>query len=162
MCLFECILHIIVIIKKYRIWKTLNLLTGAESSTKKINIYMCRVLHVAYRLSPVTCHLSLTPTATATYLASANSPTMHSRLVRKDPRTQTNFKTRKIIKKAKQHKTSRGMPILAICTSTRYLQSTIKRVFQTWTDRQTDGHCELQTTLPVANCICFTYGFAPQ
>ena len=38
----------------------------------------------------VTCHMSLTPTATAMDPSPANSPTMHSRIVRKDPKP---FKT---------------------------------------------------------------------
>ena len=33
-----------------------------------------------------------------------SSPTMHSRLVYKDPKTQNNFKTQKIIESAKQQK----------------------------------------------------------
>ena len=35
-------------------------------------------------MSDVTCHLLLTPTATATDPPPANSPTMHSRLVHQD------------------------------------------------------------------------------
>ena len=38
----------------------------------------------------VTCHLSLTPPATATYPPPANSPTMHSMLIRKETQTQEN------------------------------------------------------------------------
>ena len=39
---------------------------------------------VRCHLSPVTCHLSLTPTATSTDPPTAYSPTMHSRLVHQD------------------------------------------------------------------------------
>ena len=62
--------------------------------------FTCRVWRVACHLSHVTCHVSsvtrqysLTPTATA-----ANSPTMDSNLVCKDPKTQRGFKTLKIVK----------------------------------------------------------------
>ena len=50
-----------------------------------------------------------------TYPLPANSPTIHSRLVCKVPKTQKNFKTFKIM--------SRGMQILAIHSSTRSIQS---------------------------------------
>ena len=42
---------------------------------------MCLVSHVTSWVSPVTCHKSLTPTATALDPPSANSPTMPSRMV---------------------------------------------------------------------------------
>ena len=54
-------------------------------------------------MSLVTCHLSLTPTAIARDPPPAFSPTMHSRLVCKDPNM------------------SKGMPILAILSLTRSL-----------------------------------------
>ena len=44
--------------------------------------------YVTCHVSRDTCHLSLTPAATATDPTPANSPTMHSRLVRKDLKTQ--------------------------------------------------------------------------
>ena len=40
---------------------------------------------VRFQVSCVTCHMSLTQTATATDPPPANSPTMHIRMVRKDP-----------------------------------------------------------------------------
>ena len=46
----------------------------------KVNYWSCVVCH----MSPVSCHLSLTPTVTATDPPPANSPTMHSSLVCKD------------------------------------------------------------------------------
>ena len=93
---------------------------------------MCHVLHV-------TSNLSLMPTATATDKPPANSPILLSRLVCKDPKTEENFKTKKIIEK----KMSRGMPVLAIRSLTRSLQSTGSGFF---TMAQTPhGHCDLET-----------------
>ena len=46
----------------------------------------CQVLHVTWHMPPVACHLSIMPPATAT--DPANSPTMHRRLVCKDPKIQ--------------------------------------------------------------------------
>ena len=81
-----------------------------------------------------TCHLSLTPTATATNPPPANSPIiMHSRLVCKDPKTRNNFKRQKSSKRQKL-KMSRGMPILVIYSLTRSLQFTGKQGFQEGTD----------------------------
>ena len=45
---------------------------------------MYKVTHVVCRRSPVTCHLSLMPKATATDPPPANSPAMHRRMVGKD------------------------------------------------------------------------------
>ena len=42
---------------------------------------------------------------------------------------------------------SRGMPMLAIHSLTRSLQSTVKRVFRDGTDRHTYGHRNLETEL---------------
>ena len=53
---------------------------------------MCHdVSYVTWLVSPVTCHLSLTLTATATDPPPANSPSMYSKLVRKDPKTHKIF-----------------------------------------------------------------------
>ena len=49
-----------------------------------MSLVTCHLLCVTCHQSPFTCHLSLTPTATATNPPSANSPTMHSRLVSED------------------------------------------------------------------------------
>ena len=46
-------------------------------------------------MSRVTCHMSLTPTATAIHPPPANSPTMHSRLFQKDPTTRKSSKQEK-------------------------------------------------------------------
>ena len=46
---------------------------------------MCHVSCIVYHMSPVTCHMRLTPTATATDPAPANSPTIYSRMDCKDP-----------------------------------------------------------------------------
>ena len=109
---------------------------------RKVKNVMCRVSRVMCHVSRVTCHLSLTPTATATDPFPANSPIMHSRLVRK--KTQK-FQKQKNIKTAKAQK-SRGMPILAIHSLTRNLQSTGKRGFHDGTHTHTtDGHCDLET-----------------
>ena len=89
---------------KKRIHKTRILSTCGDSRTdtktdrklkrmgEKSSI-MCQVSLVTFPVSrvrvlcpvsPVTCHLQLTLTVTATGPPSANSPIMHSRLVRKD------------------------------------------------------------------------------
>ena len=131
--------------------ETLNLSTCADRSTntkmdRKVYIFfslfffllyvmchvslvICHESFVTCHVSHVTCQLSLTPTTTASNNPPAKSPTMHSRLVQK------NFKERAQKNKTK---TSRGMPILAIHSMTRSLQSTRKRGFQTWTDKKTD------------------------
>ena len=54
----------------------------------------CHMLHV-------TCHLSLTQTATAIDPPPAFSPTVHNRLRWKDPKTQKYFKTQKIAERKK-------------------------------------------------------------
>ena len=63
---------------------------------------MCRVAYVTCPVSRVTCHLSLTPTATDP--SPANSPIMHSMLVRKDPKTQKHFNTQKNCETTKKQK----------------------------------------------------------
>ena len=91
-----------------------------------IHIHMFNVLRFTCRVSPVTCHFSLTPTATATDPPTANFPIMHSRLVCKEPQTHL------------------GMAILAIHSSTRSLQSTRKQVFRDGTDTRTHDSQTLQ------------------
>ena len=61
-----------------------NLSQQNEKERKKcvVSHMSCATCHV----SNVACHLSLTPTATATDPHPANSPSMHSRLVCKDPK----------------------------------------------------------------------------
>ena len=54
---------------------------GQKKEKKRKLCVTCHMLHVTCHMSRVTCHLSLRPTATATDPPSANSPTMHSRLV---------------------------------------------------------------------------------
>ena len=49
----------------------------------------------------VTCHLSIAPTAKATDLPPANAPTMHRRLVCKDPK---NVSTKKVVKPSVKEK----------------------------------------------------------
>ena len=56
--------------------------------TCNVSCTMYHVTHVACRRSPVICHLSLMPKATATDPPPANSPTMHSRMVGKDQKNQ--------------------------------------------------------------------------
>ena len=99
---------------------------------------MYHVTHVAYCRSPVICHLSLMPKATATDLPPANSPTMHSRMVGKDQKNQNKNLNKRERKKTCKSKMSRGRPNLRLRSLTRSLQSTGKRCLQTWTDRQTD------------------------
>ena len=79
-----------------------SICAGSDTNTKNIYIQTktryqmscvtCHLSPVTSNLSPVTCHLSpttwhmsLTPTTTATDPSPANSPTMHSRMVHKDP-----------------------------------------------------------------------------
>ena len=94
---------------------------------------MCHMSLVTCHLSPLTCHRSLTATATATDPPPSISPTMHSRLVHKDPKKPKHKKSLK-----RQKPKSRGVQKLVIHSLTRSLQSTGKWGFQTWTDRQTD------------------------
>ena len=54
---------------------------------------------VVRHLTPVTCQLSLTPTATATDPPSANSPSMHRKLVCKDQKPK-NIQTQKSLKRS--------------------------------------------------------------
>ena len=99
----------------------MNLLMCANSSTmtKKtekfkqfvlVKCYVshvtCKVLHVMCPVSPFTCHLSLTPTATATHPPAANSPIIHSTLAhsRLAPKTQKKLKTHKIIETEEEEK----------------------------------------------------------
>ena len=70
-------------LEKSCIRETLNLLMCADTSTDTIFcIYFCRcqVSGVTCCMSPVTCHMSLTPTSTARDPPPANSPSMHSRM----------------------------------------------------------------------------------
>ena len=69
--------------EKSQIRETLHLLACAVSSpdTKKskilkLNKTKFKLNNITWHLSHVVCHLSLTPTATATYLPPANSPTL--------------------------------------------------------------------------------------
>ena len=106
----------------------------------------CHMSHVACRLSPVIFHLSLPPTATATHPRPTNSPIMHSRLVCIDPKTQTKNSKRKSHQNGKNLKGCRGMPILAMSSSTRSLQSTGMQGFRDDTDTHTtDGHRNLES-----------------
>ena len=50
---------------------------NSNSNYAQKKIFMCQ-------LSPVTCHISPTPTVTATDPPPANSPTLHSRMVHQD------------------------------------------------------------------------------
>ena len=77
----------------------------------------CHVSHVTCQ-----CHLSLTPTATVTDPPPANSPTMPSMLICKDPKTQKINLNTKNHGNCKNKNMSRGMPILAILSSTRSLK----------------------------------------
>ena len=62
----------------------------------------CHVSCVTYHMPPDTCHLSLTPKATATDAPPANSPTTHIRLVQKTP-NRKNLKVQNIIEPAKKN-----------------------------------------------------------
>ena len=58
--------------------------------TCQVSCVTCQGSHVMCCMSPVNGHLSLTPIATQQTVSLANSPIRHSRLVRKDPKTQKN------------------------------------------------------------------------
>ena len=129
----------IYIFFKSCIQDTLNLSTSADSSTntktdRNRQKVMFHISHVMCHVSPVTCCLSLTPIARATHPPPTSSPAMQSRLIRKDPKTRKKYFTQKIIANVKDQKTSKGMPISAIYSQTRSLQSNIQRGFQTWTN----------------------------
>ena len=97
-----------------------------------LSFVICHVSHVTCHMIHVACHLSLTPTTTATDPPPANSPTIHSRRVCKDTKTQKNVKTHnnKKHRNGDNQKTSRVMPILAIGSLTRSLQPIGKLAFQ--------------------------------
>ena len=132
--------------KTSRIQETLNLWKCADRSTntkteregqkkkkKKERKKMCHMLRV-------TCHLSTTPSAIATKHLSASSPTMHTRLSWFTKTQKFEGKKNRMYTNpwnSKNPKMSRGMSILAIRSSTGSLQSTGKRGFKMWTDRQT-------------------------
>ena len=58
---------------------------GSMPSGSCVSHVICHLSCVMCCVSPVTFHNSLAPTATPTDPASANSPTMHFRMVLKDP-----------------------------------------------------------------------------
>ena len=93
-------------------------------------------------ISPVTCHLSLTPTATATEHFAANSPIMHCRLICKEHKKKL---TQKTLKKNRQTKT------LTIPSLTRSLQSTRKQFFNDGTDKH--RHIDDSWTMQVRDWI---------
>ena len=64
--------------RRHRINQRVQILAMTQKNPK---IHMS---NVTCRVSPVTCHMSQTPTATATDTLTANSHTMHSRTVLKD------------------------------------------------------------------------------
>ena len=94
----------------------------------------CYVSHVTCRVSPVTCHLSLRPTATPKDPPPANTPLCTVGWFAKTRKPEKKFKHQKNHQNCKNLKTSRGMPILAIRSLTRSLQSTGKWVFHDGTD----------------------------
>ena len=116
--------------KKFKLKKNINkkkyifnskMERNGKEKINTLSFVTCQVSGVTCQMSGVTCymlrvicHLSLTLTAKATDPTPANSPIMQS--------------------------TSNGMPILAIHSSTRSLQSTKKRGFRNETDRQTHRH----------------------
>ena len=69
----------------------------------------CDVSYAMFDMSPVTCHLSLTAIARATPPPPANSPTMHSRLVRNHPKTWE--KKSKCKKSLKQHEPKKHLEV---------------------------------------------------
>ena len=86
--------------EKIIIQKCMPCVTSHVSHVKcQLSCVTCHMSHVTCHLSNFTCRLSpvTTPTATATEPPSANPPIMHSRLVHKEQKTRTNFKTLTII-----------------------------------------------------------------
>ena len=106
--------------------------------TCHVSCVMCHILCVMCHMSRVSCHLSLAPTGTATDPHPANSPIMHSRLVCKDHKTKQKYQKAKNHWNNKTPKMCRGIPILAIWSSTRSHRPTGKRVFPYGTDRHSE------------------------
>ena len=118
----------------------------------------CHLSGVMCQVSRVTCHLSLTPTATATD-PPANSPIMHSRLVCEDP----NILIRQKIFEMAKPKTFKGY---ANISDTLFDQkSPVHREagflrWHTHTDRhKTHGHCNLEAELAHRGPIQVKYDF---
>ena len=99
--------------KQSLLQETLNLLTCADSST---DTKTERNGQKGYCMSCVTFLLSLTPTATSTDPHPGNSPIKHSRLACKDPKSQKQIKTQKIIETTKTRNRS-GLAIIPFLTT---------------------------------------------
>ena len=105
----------------WRHWISWLVQVGApipKQTEKEEKIKKEKISCVMDYMSGVGCHMSPVTNATATnshrYRPSpANSPTMHGRLLWKDPKTKKYVKMHNIIEK-KTKKTSRGMPLLVI------------------------------------------------
>ena len=151
-CLCFTVVAMVISKEKSCIREILNLSTCVNSSTatntdrkgrrkrrRKMSCVRCHVSGVTRHVSPLTCHLWITPTATATDPPNANSPIMHSRLVCKEPKTKK-IQKRKKNQNGKTPRRPRSMPILEITSSTRSLQS--NRMAPTHT---TDGYQDLET-----------------
>ena len=108
--------------KKSRIRELLNVSMCADSNTNRKKIlqsfptedknFICHLSSVAYhvphgmsQVSPIKCHLSLMPTATATDPPPPKSPTMHSMLVCQD-------RTQQLKKNVKTHLFKKGSLVL--------------------------------------------------
>ena len=72
-------------IKNIQHWRIIALIPRL---TCNVLCTMYHLTHVACHRSPVICHLSLMPKATATDPPFTNSPTMHSRMVGKDDKNK--------------------------------------------------------------------------
>ena len=96
--------------EKSRIWKTLNLLTCVNSSSNKANplrkkklVVSCQVSHFMCSVSPITCDMSITPTAKATerwdnlsiFQGQSNIRTVPSVATNQPTNTLTNGQSRK-------------------------------------------------------------------
>ena len=106
---------------------------------------ICHVSRVTCRLSPVTCHLSLTPKATSIDPPPDNSRIMHTTVgwFAKSQKPKNKLKMPKIIESTSIFKKkSRGIPIFAIRSLNRSLQSTGMQVFCDGTHRQ---HTDIAT-----------------
>ena len=97
--------------------------------------FTCNGSCVACCVSPVICQLLQTLTATATHPPLVNPPTMHSRLVCKEPKKHHLFEMPKIIEKEKWQNFQKYANISHLLFNQK---SPVHRGFQTWTDRRTD------------------------
>ena len=126
-----------------------------EIDKRKILDFTCHMSRVTSHVSHIVCRLS--PTTTVTDPPPANYPIMHCRLVCKEQTTRKFQNAKKILKQQKPE-TSWGMPILAIRSSTRSLETGVW-VFYDGTDRPTVLHMEYCNWIGLEKKSSKTYDF---